>query len=145
METTEYSLPELIAKAEHYTASAEHCIMDIQLKLRQWECTFADEQTVISHLIQRGFIDEQRYASAFVHDKLLFHGWGKIKMQAALRAKHIDDSYISAALDNIDETDYFDTLGKVAKSKKNASREQRIRFLLQRGFSYDDIRKGGFF
>ena len=46
---------------------------------------------------------------------------------------------ISAAIENIDETEYNRILREVLKQKKNASREQQIRFLLQRGFEYRDI------
>ncbi|MCQ2311110.1 MAG: RecX family transcriptional regulator [Paludibacteraceae bacterium] len=139
METTEYSLHELIVKAEHYAASAERCVYDIQLKLRQWGCTSSDEQTVIEHLMEHGFINHSRYANAFVHDKLHFQNWGRVKIAYALRAKKIEDSIIDEALGNIDEQDYTAILRKVALLKKNANREQQIRFLLQRGFSYGDI------
>ncbi|MCQ2348115.1 MAG: RecX family transcriptional regulator [Paludibacteraceae bacterium] len=139
METTEYSLPDLIAKAEHYTASAEHCAEEVRLKLHQWGATSSDEQAVIEHLLNGGFINHLRYATAFVHDKLLFQNWGRIKIAYALRAKKIEDSAINEALENIDEQDYLAILNKVALLKKNANREQQIRFLLQRGFSYEEI------
>lgn len=139
METTAYSLPELMTKAEHYTAAAEHCVYDVQLKLRQWGCTSADEQTIIAHLQQEHFIDQQRYARAFVHDKLLYQGWGRNKLRAGLYAKHIDEATIDAALGTIHEDDYRSVLRKAAAQKKGATREQLLRFLYQRGFTYDEI------
>lgn len=141
METTEYSLRELTTKAEHYAASSEHCTEDVRLKLRQWGATSSDEQTIIAHLVEHDFINHLRYVKAFVHDKLRFQNWGRVKIAYALRAKRIEDSVINEALESIDEQDYFAVLRKVALLKKNANREQQIRFLLQRGFSYEDIQK----
>ncbi len=141
METTEYSQRELTVKAEHYAALSEHCAEDIRLKLRQWGASSSDEQTIIEHLTKHDFINHSRYADAFVHDKLHFQNWGRVKIAYALRAKKIEDSIINEALENIDEQDYLAILRKVALRKKNANREQQIRFLLQRGFSYEDIRQ----
>lgn len=139
METTDYSLPDLIKKAEHYAAMAEHCKEDVRLKLRQWGCDYADEQRVIDALVENNFINESRYASAFVHDKLLYQGWGRMKIKAGLFAKHIDEEDIDNALNNIDEQTYFSVLRKVAAKKKTNDREQLIRFLLQRGFTYSEL------
>lgn len=140
METTEYSLRELTTKAEHYAASSEHCAEDVRLKLRQWGATSSDEQTIIAHLVEHDFINHLRYAHAFVHDKLRFQNWGRVKIAYALRAKRIEDSIIDEALGSIDEQDYFAVLRKVASHKKGATREQLLRFLSQRGFTFDEIR-----
>jgi len=139
METIEYSLPALISRAERYCAMAEHCISDVALKLRQWGCRPEDEQTVLEHLTQSGYIDEQRYANAFVHDKVAYQGWGRNKLKAGLFAKFVDEATIDAALKTIDAADYRRALNKAAAQKKGATREQLLRFLLQRGFTFDDI------
>ena len=141
METTEYSQRELIVKAEHYAALSEHCAEDIRLKLRQWGASSSDEQTIIAHLVEHGFINHSRYANAFVHDKLRFQNWGRVKIAYALRTKRIEDSVIDEALRSIDEQDYLAVLRKVASHKKGATREQLLRFLSQRGFTYEDIQR----
>lgn len=141
METTEYSQRELTTKAEHYAALSEHCAEDVRLKLRQWGASSSDEQTIIEHLTKHDFINHSRYANAFVHDKLRFQNWGRVKIAYALRAKKIEDSIIDDALENIDEQDYLAVLRKVASHKKGATREQLLRFLSQRGFTYEDIQR----
>jgi SOS response regulatory protein OraA/RecX len=54
---------------------------------------------------------------------------------------------IDAGIDSIDESEYFAVLQRVMQTKKSAikssdpiAREKLIRFLLQRGFSYDEIK-----
>ena len=62
-----------------------------------------------------------------------------MKIKAGLFAKHIDEEDIDNALNNIDEQTYFSVLRKVAAKKKTNDREQLIRFLLQRGFTYSEL------
>ena len=133
-------MAELQSKAEAYCAQAEHCVSEMRDKLRVWGATSAQADEVTERLIEDKYIDEARYCRAFVHDKLLYQGWGRMKMRAALQAKHLPSAYISAALEDIDETEYFRILEKVIQKKKG-SPEQVIRFCMQRGFAFDEIRR----
>ena len=140
MEKREWSMAELQSKAEAYCAQAEHCVSEMRDKLRVWGATSAQTDEVIERLTDEKYIDEARYCRAFVHDKLLYQSWGRMKMRAALQAKHLPSAYISAALEDIDESEYFRILEKVVRKKKG-SPEQVIRFCLQRGFAMDEIRR----
>ena len=142
----EWSLDELRYKAEAYCAGVEHCCSDVYTKLQQWGATHEQSDAIIAHLIQQRYIDEQRYCRAFAHDKLLYQGWGRLKIKAALYAKYLPSSNISEALENLDKSDYRSTLQRVIATKKRAikssdpmAREKLIRFCLQRGFTYDEI------
>ena len=142
----EWSLDELRHKAEAYCASAEHCSYEVSNKLQQWGANTEAIASIIAHLKSQRYIDDERYCRAFAHDKLLYQGWGRLKIQAALYAKHIATSYINQALDTIDPTEYLDTLKRIIATKKRAikssdpmAREKLIRFCLQRGFTYDEI------
>ena len=146
MANHEWSLDELRYKAEAYCAGVEHCCSDVYNKLQQWGATHEQSDAIIAHLIQQRYIDELRYCRAFAHDKLLYQGWGRLKIKAALYAKHLPSSNISEALENLDESDYRSTLQRVIATKKRAikssdpmAREKLIRFCLQRGFTYDEI------
>ena len=143
----EWSLDELKNKAEIYCANAEHCSSDLIIKLKQWGADHELSQQVIEHLKVHDYINETRYGKAFVHDKLLYQGWGRQKLQAALHAKHLAHHDIDAAINSIDETEYFSVLQQVTQTKKRTikssdpmAREKLIRFLLQRGFTYDEIK-----
>jgi len=139
METLEYSLPALINKAERYCATAEHCISDVRNKLHQWGCLPEDTDTVLNHLTEHRYIDEDRYARAFVHDQVAYQYWGRNKIQAALFAKHIPEDIVTIALQSIDQDAYQHALKRALSQKKGATREQLLRFLFQRGFTYDEV------
>lgn len=139
MEKTD--LQRLRSKAEIYCASAEHCTSEVVSKLRTWAgedaLSSAEISQIIDHLLTNKYIDELRYATAFVNDKVRFAGWGRMKIRAGLYAKRIDESTIDQALATIDEDDYKKALDKALRQKKGATREQVARFLLSRGFEYD--------
>ena len=146
MANHEWSLDELKSKAEAYCATAEHCPSELTTKLQQWGANPDDIEDIIAHLKAQRYINEERYCRAFAHDKVLYQGWGRVKIRAALYAKHLPANDIQIALDSLDETEYFDTLKRVMATKKRAiksndpmAREKLIRFCLQRGFTYDEI------
>ena len=139
MGNREYSLQELTSRAETYCARAEHCASDLRTKILAWGGTPAQAETIISHLYDYHYLDDARYCRAYTHDKLLYQHWGKVKIRAMLQARQLPSSEILSALENIDETDYNRILLALLATKKNATREAQIRFLLQRGFEYATI------
>ena len=148
MANHEWSLDELKHKAEAYCSTAEHCNAEVVMKLQQWGAQEAEIDEILQHLAAQRYIDEARYCHAFAHDKVLYQGWGRIKIRAALFAKHLPSSLINQALADINETEYFNVLERVIATKKRAiksndpiAREKLIRFCLQRGFTYDEIQQ----
>ena len=139
MENHEYSLQELTSRAETYCVRAEHCASDLRTKILAWGGTPAQAETIISHLYDYHYLDDARYCRAYTHDKLLYQHWGKVKISAMLQARQLPSSEILSALQNIDETEYNRILLALLATKKNATREAQIRFLLQRGFEYATI------
>lgn len=142
----EWSLADLRGKAEFYCATAEHCSYEVRLKLQQWGATDEQIEHIVAHLQKEHFVDEQRYCNAFVHDKLLYQGWGRMKMRAQLQAKHLPTTAIEQALNEIDRDTYMSVLTRVLATKKRSiksadpqAREKLIRFAMQRGFIYDEI------
>lgn len=134
--------PEALHRAAALCSSAEHCTADIREKLARWGVTEADNRTIIDRLVQERFIDEQRYAVAFVKDKFRFSGWGRIKMRYALQQKRIDGSDIDHALATLDEEQYNDRLLELLQAKSRsirdddpeARRAKLFRFATSRGF-----------
>ena len=134
--------PEALHRAAALCSSAEHCTADIREKLARWGVTEADSRTIIARLVQERFIDEQRYAVAFVKDKFRFSGWGRIKMRYALQQKRIDGSDIDHALATLDEEPYNDRLLELLQAKSRsirdddpeARRAKLFRFAASRGF-----------
>ena len=69
-------------------AKGEHCAADIREKLRLWGIGENDADTIVEKLLNQGFINETRYAKAYIHDKYRFAKWGRIKIEQGLRQRH---------------------------------------------------------
>ncbi len=140
MERTELSRAEWLSKAEAYCARAEHCAADVRRKLYEWGAPAGLSDEIEENLYADGFLDNARFCSAYVHDKVAYQGWGRVKIQAGLRALQLPESAIREAMEEIDEKQYKANLQKLIKQRKGDSEDKRMRFLAQRGFSYDEIR-----
>lgn len=128
-------------KACRYCSSAEHCKSEIKEKLYQWQCPREQFDDIISYLEENNYIDEERYCHAYVHDKILFQKWGKIKVRMMLISKQLPDEYICEALDEFNQEDYLNILQQIVdKQLPLLGEEKTIRHCLSHGFTYDDIK-----
>lgn len=141
MANRELSAAEWLDKAEAYCARSEHCAADVRRKLFEWGAPSDLFDEIVQSLYANDFLNDARFCHAFVHDKVAYQQWGRIKIQAALQALQLPSLAIREALDSIDETVYSSNLRALASQRKTDSEERRLRFLLQRGFTYDEIQR----
>lgn len=113
----EYTFDELLHKAASYCSISEHCISDVELKLKAWGIDPAKSDKIIERLKSDDFINEKRYCVAFVKDKFHYNKWGKIKISYALKQKGLDNQLINHALNTIDEGEYEEMLAVLLKAK----------------------------
>lgn len=113
----EYSIEELLHKAASYCSISEHCISEVEEKLKAWCVDCNDRQEIINKLVEDDFINEKRYCLAFVKDKFHLNKWGKIKITYALRQKGIENELIINALNSIDDGEYEEMLAVLLKNK----------------------------
>ena len=79
-------------------ARAERSQGDARRLLRGWGIREAEAERIVERLVRERFIDDTRYAEAFVREKLRLSGWGAYKIRTALRRKQIAPETIDAAL-----------------------------------------------
>jgi regulatory protein len=97
-------------KAMAICSRREICIKDIQDKLESWGIGKNESEKITALLIKENFLNEERFAQAFVKDKFNYNKCGKVKISAHLRAKNIPGEIINNALDVIDNDLYIRTL-----------------------------------
>ena len=83
-------------------ARAEKSQEDARRLMRGWGLAERDAEGVLAKLVRDCFIDDARYAGAFVREKLRLSGWGEYKIRTALQRKRIDRALIDAALAEAD-------------------------------------------
>ena len=103
--------------AERYYSGAEHCCSEVKAMLERHKAEPEDINLILKHLVKEGYVDESRYAKAFVHDKVRFAKWGRIKIAQALWQKRIPQDMADEALSHIDEDEYMAALKDVVRSK----------------------------
>ena len=140
MANRELSKAEWLDKAEAYCARSEHCAADVRRKLTEWGAPSDLFDEIEEILYKRDFLNDARFCQAYVHDKVAIQAWGRVKIRAGLQALHLPSSAISDAMNAIDETQYKANLKALIAQRKSDSEEKRMRFLLQRGFTYDEIK-----
>src|SRR5664279_3769051 len=129
-------------KAMAQCSRREFCIDDIRSKLSLWGLEKDDADKVIKTLIDEKFIDETRYASAFVRDKFKYNKWGRVKIAAHLKSKKIPEVTITEALSSIDNDQYINFLRrlledhrKTVKAKnKYDLKSKLLRYGLSKGY-----------
>ena len=109
---------EAILRAKKICSNQEKCCQDIYNKLSEWGIPKEKAEKIINILIENKFIDEERYAKAFVNDKFKFNHWGKIKIKNHLFSKRISEDNINEALKSIDIKKYKDVLRNILQKKK---------------------------
>ena len=130
-------------------AQAEHCQQEMRDKMRRWALDETAQNRIVARLVKERYIDDERYARAFVKDKIRYNKWGRRKVQQALWLKHIDSEIQQRVLDEIDEKEYLDVLRPLLKQKRKSIRamsdyelrQKLVRFALGRGFGFDIIRQ----
>ena len=140
---------EILYKLTARCSVSEQCLSDIEAKLSKYELPEEEKARILRHLVEEKYIDDRRYAEAFVRDKYRFNKWGRIKIAQGLRMKGIDSESISTAMDVIDETEYLNILRDLIKAKRKSTHGKNdyeingklVRFATGRGFEYSAIRQ----
>ena len=130
-------------------AKAEHCQYEMLEKMRRWELPEEEQARVMQRLVSERYVDDERYARAFVKDKVRYNKWGRRKVEQALWQKHIDEDIRQRVLDEVDDSEYLAILKPLLQQKRRSTKaandyelnQKLVRFAVSRGFTFDIIRQ----
>lgn len=140
---TPLSYDKALNKAANLCSKSEKSPKEIYDKLASWGLKSQMAEQIVCRLRDEKYIDEERFARAFVHDKFLYEHWGRVKIAYNLRNKGIANHIIDNALDDvIADDDYLSTLSSLLRNKmrdmerplSQNNRAKLYRFAAQRGF-----------
>lgn len=143
--TEEKALINLAAKC----ATTEYCKSDIKRMMAKWDLPETVQNRILERLQKEDYINEKRYAHAFVRDKFRYNHWGLLKIERELKLKGIDQDIIDHAKTEISQDAYMAELCKIINTKKKTIKGDSdfeikgklFRFAVSRGFSIDIINK----
>ena len=128
-------------------ARAEKSQEDARRLMRGWRLAERDAEGVLAKLVRDRFIDDARYAGAFVREKLRLSGWGGYKIRTALQRKRIDRALIDAALAEADRSGMDERLRRQLERKARTAKyttqyelkTKLIRYGLSLGYDYETV------
>jgi len=136
-----------LQKLRHYCRYQERCHSEVREKLWQLGVKRSEHDELIASLIEDDYLNEERFAMQFAGGKYRHKQWGRIKIKYELKQKQVSDYSIKKSLQQIDETDYLETLKELADKRYAALKNEQwlvrkkktIDYLLLKGFEHSLI------
>lgn len=98
-------------------------------------------QRVFDRLVEKGYIDDEKFANFWIENRNLRKGSSKRKLSAELSAKGVDRSIIERLLSETERTDRSELQKIIDKKRPRYDDDQKfMSYLARQGFSYDDIK-----
>ncbi|MES2762899.1 MAG: regulatory protein RecX [Bacteroidota bacterium] len=136
-----------LMKLQSWCAYQERCQQDVRNKLYELGMWQEAVENIIVKLIEDNFLNEERFAMTFARGKFAIKKWGRIKIKQELKQKRVSDYCLKKALQQIDETEYINTLRKLIESKRKLIKEPNkiklqyklMNYVLSKGYEKDIV------
>lgn len=131
-----------LQKLQHYCAYQERCHSEVKYKCLELGMRGEEVDQAIAELVSENFLNEERFARAFVGGKFRSKQWGRKKILMELKQRQISAYCIKKGMEEIDDDDYEKTLRSVAAKKYESLRGEQVfkrkykvvQYLLQKGY-----------
>lgn len=140
--STNSEMVKLMSTLERFCAYQERCHQEVIQKMRGMAIDSDTRDTILCHLIESNFLNEERFACSFARGKHRIKNWGKIRIINELKARNITETNIKTALQEIAPAEYVTTFenlaGRVWENtiEKNVLKKRKkfCDYLLRKGF-----------
>lgn len=137
-----FTVDEAKRKLEYYCSYQERCHYEVTDKLRGMNMIPQVVDTIVVHLIENNFLNEERFAQSFARGKHNIKKWGKIRIVNELKFRNISKYNIEKALKEIPQEMYLNTFHETAERQWESIKESNPQkkkkkfcdFLLRKGF-----------
>ena len=134
---------QVLDKMAKYCAYQERCVKDVRDKLKTFDIPKEEKQKILAYLLDNRFVNDERFAKAFVRGKINQSGWGINKIRFHLVQKCIAKDIIDEALGQTDEEVYRQKLIDILKTKSNTvkaatdfeKKRKLAAYAMQKGFA----------
>lgn len=134
-----------LLKIQAYCAYQERCHAEVREKLYSYGLYRDDADRIIADLISDNYLNEERFACAYVSGKFRIKRWGRNKILLGLKAKKISDYCIRKGMKEIDPDEYDKVLHTLVEKKltENKSLHPALRqrktalYVIGRGYESD--------
>lgn len=131
-----------IAKLQHYCAYQERSHSEVKYKCLELGLRGEEVDEAIAELVSENFLNEERFARAFVGGKFRSKQWGRKKILAELKQRQVSAYCIKKGMEEIDADDYEQALTSLATKKYESLRGEEpfkrkykvVQYLMQKGY-----------
>ena len=143
------SKEQILQKIRSWCAYQERSQQEVRMKLLQYQLHVAEREEIIATLIEETFLNEERFAKAFVRGKFRIKHWGLAKIKLELKKHNISDHVLQKAIKEIEADEYGKALDKLIEKKIRSlepmnefqKRAALFRYLYSKGYESDLIQK----
>mgnify|MGYP000029434438 CR=1 FL=1 len=121
-----YTIEQAKRALENYCVYQERCHQDVYRKLQSMRMIPDAIDLIIVHLIEHNFLNETRFAKAFVTGKFRIKKWGKKRIEMELKRRDISNYNIMEAFKEISDINYLKTFHELAEKKLHSINESNI-------------------
>jgi len=137
----------------NFCAYRERSHSEVRSRLYDYGLIKDDVEELMMEMLQLGYLNEERYARAFVRGKYLHNYWGRQKIIQHLKQKQVSEQNITLGLQEINDEDYLirirELLAKKQKEVKGANayeiKSKLAAYLIRKGYEsalvWDEIRR----
>ncbi len=143
-----YTFEEIKQKMMAYCTYQDRCHQEVEQKMRDFLLIPEAKEEILLFLMQEKYLNEERFTRSYIRGKFSIKSWGRNKISNHLRQKGVPDKLIQNCFDEIDPAAYERVLAKTYERYFDAQkglayqkRSKTIRYLLSRGFEYEEILK----
>ncbi len=122
---------ELLHKMKLWCDRQERCHSELRTKLYKEGLYGNQVEEFIAMLISENYINESRFAQAYVSGKFRIKRWGRNKITQQLNLKRVSPYCIKEGLKEIDEEEYEKTVSQLIDKKKHDYRSEKNPYLLK--------------
>jgi len=112
------SKAEALKKLEKYCIYQDRCQQEARNKLASLKIYGAEADEILIGLIQNNFVNEERFAKAYVSGKYKLKRWGRKLIIKKLKQKQISEYCINIGLKEINENLYLENLKYLVEKKR---------------------------
>ncbi|MCZ2356960.1 MAG: RecX family transcriptional regulator [Bacteroidia bacterium] len=141
----------ILDKISSYIEYRYRSLHETKLKLRQLKLSDAEQTEIIAYLLEKGFLDEDKFITAFVRGKFFHKYWGKQKIRYGLSYHQVSQEIVEKIISReISSEDYERTILRLISKKiggQNPSELTQLKkyqvsqYLISHGFSYEEFTK----
>lgn len=127
--------------AIRYIAMRQRSEWEITSYLERKGAEPALQTQILNKLSDYGYVDDEKFAAAWVENRRLLRPISKRKLQQELKVKRVSNEVIEKVLQG-DETDELAVLKAliIKKQPRYPDRLNLMQYLARQGFQYDDIK-----